>query len=159
MKKILSVLSISLMLSVSAFAQSNVVINSFAFVEKVKVENGKETKSLEKATNVIPGETVIFKNIVENKNTTPAKDIVVNNQIPKEISFNNAFSSDEKNTQYEYSVDGVTFNKSDKLMIKDKETGNMRNARPEEYTHIRWIYTQGIPSQSKIEFNYKGVLK
>ncbi len=159
MKKILSVVSLSLMLSLSAYAQSNVVINSFAFVEKVKVDNGKEVKILEKATNVIPGETVIFKNVVENKNTTPAKDIVVNNQVPKEISFAGAFSSDDKNTQYEYSVDGVTFNKSEKLMIKDKETGNMRNARPEEYTHVRWIYNQSIPAQSKIEFNYKGVLK
>jgi len=159
MKKILSVLSVSLLLSMPAFAQSNVAINSFAFVEKVKVENGKEIKSLEKATNVIPGETVIFKNVVENKNNNPAKDIVVNNQVPKEISFNSAFSSDEKNTQYEFSVDGVNFQKAEKLMIKDKVTGNMRVARPEEYTNIRWIYTQGVPAQSKIEFNYKGVLK
>ena len=144
----------------SVYAQSpNIVVNSFAFTEKVKTENGKEVKTLEQATNVVPGETVIFKNVVENKNTTPAKDIVVNNKIPKEISFVSASSGDEKNTQFEYSVDGTVFQKADKLMIKDKETGSLRLARPEEYKNVRWIYIQSIPSQSKVEFNYKGVLK
>lgn len=159
MKRIISVLGLSLMLSVSAFAQSNIAINSFAFVEKVKVENGKEVKSLEKATSVVPGETVLFKNIVENKNTTVAKDVVVNNQIPKEIIFVEALSTDEKSTQFEYSVDGTVFNRAEKLMIKDKETGSMRLARPEEYTHVRWIYTQGIPPKGQLEFNYRGTLK
>lgn len=159
MKKIMAVLGLSLMLASGAFAQSNIVINSFAFVEKVKVENGKETKTLEKATSVVPGETVVFKNVVENKNTTAAKDIVVNNQIPKEILFVEAFSSEDKNTQFEYSVDGTTFAKADKLMIKDKTTGAMRAARPEEYTNVRWIYTQAIPPKAQMEFNYRGTLK
>lgn len=159
MKKMIAVVGLSLMLSAGAYAQSNIVINSFAFVEKVKVENGKETKVLEKATSVLPGETVIFKNMVENKNTSPAKDIVVNNQVPKEITFVEAFSSDDKHTQLEYSVDGVSFNKADKLMVKDKQTGSMRTARPEEYTYVRWIYTQAIPAKTQMEFNYKGTLK
>lgn len=159
MKKIISSLGLCLLISSGAFAQSNIVINSFAFIEKVVVENGKEVKTLEKASNVLPGETVIFKNVVENKNTVVAKDVVVKNIIPKEISFVEAFSSDEKNTQLEFSVDGNVFTKSDKLMIKDKQTGSMRLARPEEYTNIRWIYTQGIPAKGQLEFNYKGVLK
>lgn len=160
MKRIIGVLGLSLLLSTAiAQNQPNIAINSFAFVEKVKVENGKEVKTLEKANSVVPGETVVFKNIVENKNTSPAKDVVVNNQVPKEISFVDAFSSDDKNTQFEYSVDGTTFHKADKLMIKDKETAAMRLARPEEYTNVRWIYTQGIPSKAQLEFNYRGVLK
>lgn len=159
MKKIIAVVGLSLMLSAGAYAQSNVAINSFAFIEKVKVENGKEVKTLEKAISVVPGETVIFKNIVENKNTTPAKDIVVNNQVPKEITFVEAFSSDEKHTQLEYSVDGTNFNKPDKLMVKDKQTGSMRTARPEEYAYVRWIYTQAIPAKTQVEFNYRGTLK
>lgn len=159
MKKIIAVVGLSLVLSTGAYAQTNIEINSFAFTEKVKVENGKEIKVLEKAISVVPGETVIFKNIVENKNNTPAKDIVVNNQIPKEITFVEALSSDLKNTQLEYSVDGVSFNKADKIMVKDKQTGSMRTARPEEYNHVRWIYTQAIPAKTKMEFNYTGTLK
>lgn len=159
MKKIISSLGLCLLISSGAFAQSNIVINSFAFIEKVVVENGKEVKTLEKASNVLPGETVIFKNVVENKNTVVAKDVVVKNIIPKEISFVEAFSSDEKHTQLEFSVDGNVFAKSDKLMTKDKQNGLMRLARPEEYTNIRWIYTQGIPAKGQLEFNYKGVLK
>lgn len=159
MKKIMAVLGVSLLLISTAFAQSNIIINSFAFVEKAKIENGKEVKVLEKATNVIPGQTVLFKNIVENKNSIPATDIVVNNKIPKEIIFVEALSSDEKNTQFEYSTDGVTFAQSDKLMVKDKTTGQMRLARPEEYEYIRWIYKKAISPKSQIEFNYRGTLK
>lgn len=159
MKKIINMLSLFLLVSTSAFAQTNISITSLAFVEKVKIENGKDVKVLEKATSVLPGETVVFKNIVENKNTSVAKDVVVNNLIPKEIIFVEAFSSEEKVTQFEFSVDGNIFAKAGKLMIKDKETATLRVARPEEYTNIRWIYNQGIPAKSQLEFNYRGVLK
>lgn len=159
MKKVMSVLGLSLIMSISAFAQSNIAINSLAFVEKVKVENGKEIKVLEKASSVIPGETVVFKNIVENKNTTPAKDVIVNNIIPKEIAFVEAFSSNEKATQIEFSIDGVSFATAEKLLIKDTKTAVMRTARPEEYSNIRWIYNQNIPPKAQLEFNYKGILR
>lgn len=159
MKRIISILGLFLLVSVSAFAQSNISITSLAFVEKVKVENGKDVKVLEKASSVLPGETVVFKNIVENKNTSVAKEVVVNNIIPKEIAFVEAFSSEEKLTQFEFSVDGTVFAKADKLMIKDKTTAALRVARPEEYTNVRWIYTQGIPAKGQLEFNYRGVLK
>lgn len=136
-------------------SKSNIVLNSYAFVEKSVVKNGKEIKEVIEAKNVIPGETVIFKNILKNKDI--AKNIVVNNKIPSEIVFSNAYSTDEKNIDIEYSIDGVNYSSSDKLFIK--ENGQSRLARPEEYQYVRWISKKDLKENSITEFNYKGTLK
>lgn len=159
MKKILKGLIISLALAGSAYAQNKVEIKSYAFLEVTKTVDGKEVKSLEKAVSVVPGQTVVFKNIVENKNKTPAKDIVVTNQIPQEISFISSYSSDEKGTEYTYSVDGVNFQIPSKLFIVNEVTKESRLARPEEYRHIRWNSKQGVLAENTLELGYRGSLK
>jgi uncharacterized repeat protein (TIGR01451 family) len=158
MKKIL----ISLMLtslSMFAIAQDKVTIDSKAFVEIKKTVDGKEKKTLEPAVSVLPGQTVVFKNTVDNKNKTTVQDIAVTNAIPKDISFYSVFSDDEKNTEYQYSIDGKEFKTANQLYTKDPKTGESRLARPEEYTAIRWIYKSNFPASSKLDFGYKGILK
>jgi uncharacterized repeat protein (TIGR01451 family) len=147
----------------SAFAannNNNVSIQSNAFVEKVsKDNNGREVKTEEAANHVVPGETVVFKNIINNKNTTAAKDIVVTNPVAEHMSFLSAYSNDDNNTIITYSLDGKEFLAIDKLTVKDKTTGQSRSALPEEIKFVRWSIKNQLAANSSLEVGYKAVLQ
>lgn len=141
-------------------ANNNVSIQSTAFVEKVtKDSTGKDVKTEEAANHVVPGETVIFKNVITNKSAASAKDIVVTNPIAEHMSFLNAYSNDNNNTLITYSLDGKEFLALDKLTVKDKTTGQSRSVLPEEVKFVRWSVKNQLAGNSSLEVGYKAVLQ
>lgn len=144
----------------AATTNNNVSIQSTAFVEQTtKDSTGKDVKTEALATNVVPGETVTFKNVISNKGATPAKDIVVTNPLPDHMTFVSAYSTDTNNTNITYSLDGKEFGDLTKLSVKDKTTGNARSALPEEVKFVRWAVKTQLSGNSNLEVGYKATLQ
>lgn len=156
MKYILKFL-LPMMISLNVYAL-DVSIESFAFVEITKTENGKEVKTLEEAKSVLPGQMVVFKNVVSNKSAKNVNDVVVVNEIPNGLIFS-APLVNNVNVDITYSIDRKLFSVPSKLMITDKTTNLERVARSDEYKVVKWTIKKELTNKEKFEVGYKAILK
>lgn len=159
MKKILIPI-LALFINNVAYA-ATVNIDSFAYVEIVKTINGKEEITLEEAKSVVPGQVVFFKNIINNKENKPIKDVYVKNDIPENMIFNSSVVEESylNNIEVTYSIDGVKYDLPNKLKVIDKKTNLERNARPEDYKSIKWAMKKEVSSNTSFFVGYKATLK
>jgi uncharacterized repeat protein (TIGR01451 family) len=130
-----------------------------SYKEVVKVgKDGKRKVVLEDAKKIIPGDIVLYKNIIQNNSKSDAKDMVLNNSIPKFTEYVPDSASCEKGCEILFSVDGgKTYATPDKLKVKD--VNGERLALPKEYTNVRWILTSTLTPNSKTYVSFKTKLK
>lgn len=145
-----------LLISSICFAQTGVSITTKAFLEvPVKDTKGNTSIALKPAEKAVPGDIIEFQNKVENHAKVAASNIAITNPVPEHMAF---VESIQDNTDVLYSVDGgKTFAKKDQLTIKDEK--GIHNARPDEYTHVRWVFKGSLAPESSQEVTMKAQLK
>jgi len=151
-------LLISLTLLVSLFmvtAEAKVTISSQSYQKIVKKKKSKWVK----ATKVVPGSVVMYKNRLKNKGKSVAQNLTVVNAVPEHMEYLKGSARCKSQCDITYSVDGgKTFDTPKKLFVKDKRTKKMRRAQASEYTTIKWVVAK-LKSGKKTTVEYKARLQ
>ena len=124
-------------------AQSNIGLRVVKQQElRVRTEGGGSDYRLVPASAVNAGDEVLYTIFFKNNGDLPATDIVIDNPIPSgtRLKGGSVFGA---GTDVLYSIDqGRAFAHSAELGVI--ENGQPRQAKPEEYTHIRWVFRQTL---------------
>ncbi len=150
------IIALFLILSPSfAHATDAVALDSSVFVERmVAAEGGKSRTVLEEPKMVTPGDRLVFVLQYHNTGAQPAKDFVVTNPMPGPVAYlgtNDTFA--------QVSVDGGrTFGTLATLKVKDTD-GQLRAARPEDVTHVRWALRDPIAAGGQGKLSFRGIVR
>ncbi|HIP07689.1 MAG TPA: DUF11 domain-containing protein [Mariprofundaceae bacterium] len=123
-----------------AMAAPNVKIEITAEKVVMVEEDGKKVEKRVVASEVLPGDVLVYTLAFKNVGDELARNIKVDNPIPKDTAYvvDSAYGPGSKIT---FSVDGgKTFNSPSLLRYEVEVKGEVqqRKASPEEYTGIRW---------------------
>lgn len=104
-------------------------------------------KALEGKVTVSPGDVLRYTVTGQNEGDQPAKELVVSQPIPKQMSYVLGSATNNSNAKTTYSIDdGKSFVENPTVTIKlangQVET---RPAPAEAYTHIRWNFGDTSP--------------
>jgi len=129
-----------MMLPAYAMAAPDVKIDITAEKVVLVEKSGKKVEQRIIASEVLPGDVLVYTLTYKNVGDEAAKDIKVNNPIPKDTAYvlDSAYGPGAKIT---FSVDGgKTFNEPSLLRYEVGVKGKVekREASPEQYTDIRW---------------------
>ena len=131
---------IPMFVALTAIAQESGHLNVRTVVQKVELtinDAGESEQRLVPANTVVPGDDVIYTITFTNTSDETAENIVITNPISGELTYveGSAFGP---GTSIEFSVDGgQTFAAAGDLTVS--EDGEVRIARAEDFTHIRWV--------------------
>ena len=141
-----------------AFAQEHgcIVLKSVAEQEKEVVNaNGEKTRQLVAASKIVPGMEVVWTVTASNICKVPSEKVTINNPVPEHMSYvaNSAFGAGSDIT---YSLDGKTFAAPAELSVT--ENGARRQARADEYRHIRWVFRSPLQPGASAVARFRAVL-
>lgn len=140
-----------------ALAKPAVTINMQAEKEIVVVEDGQKKTKIVPATEIAPGETIIYKLAFVNTGDEAATKVQINNPLPEGTVYLPDTASKEI-AKPAFSIDGgKTYDQPQNLVVEKKQAdGSLvkREARPGEYTHIRWIIER-IATGEKGQLSYR----
>jgi len=130
--------------SAPALAGADAVsLSSDVKVDKVVVENGKETHVLTPPQKVVPGDKLVFSTQYHNNGASPVDSFVVTNPLPAGVAY---LAEDAANALV--SVDGgKTWAALEKLTVADGK-GGTRPAQAADVTHVRWSIAVIAPGAS-----------
>ena len=134
--------------AVAATKQGHLKVTSK--VQKMVVVNiqGKKSYKFLPAKKVLPGEIVQYNTFFQNISNKPATNISIVNPIPKHTVYL-PHSAQGKNTLAVFSVDGGRhYGKAGTLKVRGKD-GKWLQAKPSDYTHIRWQYHGSLAPKTK----------
>lgn len=100
-------------------------------VQRTELVDGVEQVVLREATEVLPGDHLMFTTTYRNATGAPVDDFVITNPLPEAVQL-------AADGNFEVSVDGgVRFAPLTSLTLSD--AGVLRAAGPHDVTHIRWV--------------------
>jgi uncharacterized repeat protein (TIGR01451 family) len=138
LKSVLAVVAISAALPAMSQEEGHLNVRTIVQKEEVSVSDTGETlRRLVPATTVVPGDDVVYTITFTNTSDEVAENIVITNPLAGELTYveGSAFGP---GTTIEFSVDGgVNYGAAGELTVT--EDGEVRPARTEEFTHIRWV--------------------
>ena len=121
-------------------------------------ENGAEQLQLVEATNVLPGEEVLFTVTYTNAGDSPAEDVVITNPVPGHMVYVDRSAAGD-NTTIVFSVDGgKTFGAAENLTVSAAD-GRQRAAVGSDYTHVQWVVDNDIAPGATGAVQFKAVVK
>jgi uncharacterized repeat protein (TIGR01451 family) len=135
----------ALLLPLHVSAADGAIKFSNLALKEVTTTNAKGEKvvSYVEPTLAVPGDTILYSIKFENISKQAVSNIVVDDPIPNNSSYR-LNTATGKNTKITFSIDsGKTFGNPQDLVVKDK-SGKSWVAKPEDYTHIRWIYEKAL---------------
>ncbi len=106
---------------------------------------------------VLPDDVILYEIIFENITQQDISNIVVNNPIANNSTYRES-SASGVSTEITFSVDGKNFSSAETLTVKGT-TGVSINAKPENYTAIRWVYKKTLKPGEKGKVTYKTTIK
>ncbi len=106
---------------------------------------------------VLPDDVILYEIVFENISNQEVSNIVVNNPIANNSKYRGSSATGDS-TEITFSVDGKNFAAADALTVKDK-TGKTWQAKPEDYTAIRWVYKKALKPGEKGKVTYKTTIK
>lgn len=150
-----------ILLPAVGFAEpQEVEIVSKAEVEVEKInEEGEKIVVRQAAEKVMPGETVIFTNTFTNKGEEPAENIVITNPIPAHMNYidGSAFGAKAVIT---FSVDGgESFDRPGNLRLPAADGSLILPAEADDFTHVRWTWTEPLQTQQTEEVGFRARLE
>ncbi len=123
---------------VLAVAEGAVQLQTSAQIEQIVLnEKGEKESRLVPVTTVVPGDEVIYTITFTNRADAEAETVVITDPVPEQMRYveGSAFGG---GTDILFSVDGgKSFGTPEELTVASAD-GSRRNARAEDYTHIRW---------------------
>jgi uncharacterized repeat protein (TIGR01451 family) len=139
--------------------EGSIELKSIAEVE-VEDFNAEGQKVLMRipAAKVVPGDEVIYTNTYTNVGSEAAANVVITNPVPEHMQYLSA-SALGPDMVITFSIDGgQTYDAPDRLMIVEAD-GSKRQAKPSEYTHIRWIRQKPLEPGENGQVSFKARLK
>jgi uncharacterized repeat protein (TIGR01451 family) len=156
---ILAAFGILLMPGYALSEDGPVKFSNKAFKQVIKTNSkGEKEFSYVEPTIVVPGDVILYSITFENIGKEPVSNIVVNDPVPNNSKYR-MNSATGKNTKITFSIDGgKNFGDPKDLVVKDK-AGKSWVAKPEQYTHIRWVYGKSLAPGEKGEVSFKTAIK
>ena len=151
-----------LVFSAGAEAQAEKGKIELKAVAEIEIEVPKENGEVElrrvPAKLVVPGDDVIYTITATNISKASVEDVVIVDPVPDHMTYRDG-SAIGSDTEITFSVDsGVSFDLAANLRVIG-EDGKLRAAVPEDYTHIRWKFTQELPSGSSKFVRFRAQLQ
>ena len=146
------------LLSANAFAAQSVIqitseVNELTYVMD---EKGQRQQKLLAATEITPGDRILFTTSFKNNGSEASDNVVITNPIPAHTRYLEGTAKGE-HCIISFSVDGGRdWGDAKTLKVRQKD-GKYRAASAADYTHIRWNYNRALqPSEKKsISFETK----
>lgn len=160
LKLIFSMMILTSLFSTNVFAEDGkIVLTNKVFKQEIKKDkNGKTSYNYIEPGTALPGDVMMYVISFENIGAEPAKGVVINDPVPNNSKYR-INSATGKNTKITFSIDGgESFGNPDNLIVKDKN-GKEWKAKPESYTHIRWVYNKPLAPGEKSEVSFKTQIK
>ena len=145
-------------LSSQAFAQNQgcIVLKSVVEIEQEVINaKGEKSTQLVAAAKVVPGVEVIYTTTANNICKAPAEKVAIDNPVPEHMTYV-ANSAVGPGTDITYSLDGKTFGTAEQLTVK--ADGAQRQARADEYRHIRWVFKNSLQPGAQAFARFRAVL-
>jgi len=157
-KKLFSLMLIAVFtsfVSLSASAEEGAIRFSNKAFKQVITKNADGTTKFDyvEPKLVLPEDVILYEIVFENISDKPVENIVVNNPIANNSKYRDGSATGDA-TVITFSVDGKNFAAADALTVKDK-SGKTWQAKPEDYTAIRWIYKKPLKPGEKAKVAYK----
>jgi uncharacterized repeat protein (TIGR01451 family) len=145
-------------LCTQAFAadQGCIVLKSVAEVEQEVVnEKGEKSTQLVAVSKVVPGVEVTWTVTANNICKQPSEKVTINNSVPAHMTFvpNSAVGPGSDIT---YSLDGKSFAHAAGLTVVENDV--QRQARSDEYRHIRWSFKDSLAPGAQAFARFRAVL-
>ena len=159
-KLFFSMMILTALFSSNAFAEDgSIVLTNKVFKQVIKKDkDGNTTYDYIEPKTALPGDVMMYTISFENIGSNPAEGIVINDPIPNNSKYR-MDSAVGKNTTITFSIDGgKNFGNPDDLVVKDKN-GKEWKAKPESYTHIRWVYNKPFAPGETGEVSFKTQIK
>lgn len=161
MKKIIvTALTAALLFPAAALAAPKVNLTLTAEKEVVVTENGQEVTKRVSATEIIPGETLIYTIRYENVGDEAATNVAIVDPIPAGAAYINGSATEAGDLTF--SIDGGQSYKKPSLLVYEVKDASGKNekriASPDRYTHIRWLIP-AIQSGEKGSVSFQVLMK
>jgi uncharacterized repeat protein (TIGR01451 family) len=135
----------------SAAEQPRIALSTGAEKEVIVQKDGKKVVERIPLDKASPGDTVIYTITYRNEGETEARDILVNDPIPRGTVYV-LNSAEGKDADITFSIDnGKTYSKPPiKYMVKKADgTQEETEAPAEAYTHVKWVINKAVlPGQA-----------
>jgi uncharacterized repeat protein (TIGR01451 family) len=147
-KYLIAILSTLLIVPVTVFAQPDIAVQMKAEKEITQVIGGKKIIKRIETKTANPGEKLIFTLSYKNKGNEKARNVNVDNPIPKDTVFI-VGSGIGKNSKMLFSIDGGKTYKAPSLLKYQVTLSDgkkiTKQASPDQYTHVRWTIDEVAP--------------
>ena len=113
---------------------------------------------LQPAPDLQPGDVVRYTISGNNRTEQPITGLVLNDDIPEGMVIVPGSALIEQGTgRLTYSVDNGENYSPSPMVRETREDGTLvsRPANPEEYTHVRWTFTEPVPAKSSVQGSYQ----
>ncbi len=144
--------------STPAEPQGCITVKSVAEIEQETVnDKGERVKRLVPAAKVVPGMEVIWTVTASNVCAQAVGNVTIDNPVPEHMRYvpDSALGA---GADIVFSLDGRRFAAAEQLRVRDAD-GSERTARPDEYTHIRWLFRNPIEPGRMALARFRAVLK
>lgn len=160
MKNLIGVILMMSAASAYAIAQEQGHLDVTTVVQKEEVtvnEAGEADTRLVAAETVIPGDRVVYTITFRNISEDDAENVVITNPIAASLTYVDG-SAFGPGTDIQFSVDGgQAYGARDELTVT--ENGTERPAEAKDFTHIRWVMKQDLPTGAQGMARFSAVLK
>jgi uncharacterized repeat protein (TIGR01451 family) len=149
----------SLFVSMNAYAEEGAIrFSNNAFKQVIsKSADGAVQYDYVEPKLVLPDDVILYEIVFENISNQDVSNIVINNPIANNSSYREGSATGDL-TEITFSVDGKNFAAANALTVKDK-SGKTWQAKPEDYTAIRWVYKAALKPGKKGKVTYKTTIK
>jgi len=146
-------------LSLSASAEEGAIrFSNKAFKQVItRAADGSVSIDYVEPELVLPKDVILYEIQFENISDQPVDDIVINNPIANNSIYREGSATDDV-ADVTFSADGKTFAPAGSLTVTDT-SGRSWQAKPEDYTAIRWTYKGSLQPGEKGKLSYKTVIK
>jgi len=126
--------------------------------ESVIDDNGAEQSRLVEATNVVPGEEVLFTITYTNIGDQAAEAVNITNPVPDHMIYVDDSASGDS-TSITFSVDGgESFAAPQDLLVTDALAAP-RPAIAKDYTHVRWVIARDVAAGASGTVQFTAVVE
>jgi len=143
------------------FASQASALTAKQTVEKeitVTLEDGTTETQRVSADTVVPGEKVVYTIDFVNDSDQPATDLILAMPVPSDVRFLDG-SADRSDAVVRYSTDGGTEFAAREALQLPAVGGGMRDATPEDITHIQWTIPGPVAVGAADKVAFTGRLK
>ncbi len=135
-----------------------IMLKTVAEVEQsYTTDSGETAKRLVPAAKVVPGGEVVWTVTASNVCDKPADNVAINNPVPEHMSYVPQ-SAMGPGTEIAFSIDGRKFAAPEALTVR-MDDGAERAARADEYSYIRWTFTNALQPGSVAFARIRAVVK